>query len=220
MIIKEFSIPDLKLNYFVGINQIKLMDKKLDLNQIFDLIETLQKSYEGSIIQFFNEEYVLNQDHVFTACFYVQKAFLNNTNMSNKKNIEFFLYLATNRQISPSIKNFGLNEIKIKKKKYVCVCVISPKNNISEINNAIKNNLGGNAEKDITINDKSIEKFNKIKEYFKISENQLRVVLNSYSSADFNNFQIDGNLDILYVSMHDLICEKMALLSLEKIKVQ
>ncbi len=215
MIIKEFDIPDLKLNYFVGINQIKLMDKKYDLNQIFDLIESLQKSYEGSLVQFFNDKYVLNQDHVFTACYYVQKAFLNNSNISNKKNIEFFLYLATNRQINPSIKNFGLNEMH----NELNFCIISPKNNISEINNAIKNSLG-NAEKKITLNDKSIEKYNKIKEYFKISENQLRVVLNSYSSTNFNNSQIDGNLDNLYISMHDLICEKMALLSLEKIKVQ
>lgn len=217
MIIKKFNINDLKLNYFIGINQIKLIDKKFALNQIFDLIENMQTSYDGSIIQFFNDKYVLSQDHVFLACYYVQKAFLQNINISNKKNIELFLYLATKRQIKISIEAFGITENSLKTGK-LNFCIISPKNIIAELNIALLKHLGG-IEIKFTLNNKTIEKFNRIKNFFNISDNQIITILNSYGISNINNFQINENLNILFSSLDDLICEKMTILSLEKIKI-
>ncbi|MHA1254444.1 MAG: KEOPS complex subunit Cgi121 [Promethearchaeota archaeon] len=216
MDVKEFSITSLDLNYFVGLNQIKLNNKEFELNQLFELIEELQTSYRNSIIQFFSDKYIINQDHVFTACYYVQKVFLYNINISKKVNIELFLYLAANRQITPSIEAFGVSEINLEK-KLLSFCIISPNDNIAEINKTLIKNLEAE-EIYSTLNDKTIEKFNRIKNYFEINDNQIRSVLKSYGLGVKNIALMNGNLDNHLLALNDLIYEKMALLSLEKVK--
>ena len=217
MITKEYNIEDLKLNYFVAINQIKLTNKNFTLNQLFDLIENIQAPYKGSVLQFFNDKYVLNQDHIFTACYFVQKAFLHTINISKKKNLELFLYLSTKRQIKLGIESFGITEKELEKGE-LNYCIISPENNIDEINDILINNLGG-IEVDFTLDVKTEEKYNRIKNFFEISDNQIIAILNSYGLKAGNKLMFDQEIDDLYTSLHDLICEKMALLSLEKFKV-
>ena len=212
----KFSIPDLDLTYFVGLNQIKLKNKIFELNQLFELIEETQTSYMDSTIQFFNDKYIIDQDHVFTACYYVQKAFLYNINISNQPNIELFLYLATNRQITPSIEAFGVSEINLEIKA-LNFCMISPNDNITEINKTLIKKLGAN-EIFFDLNIKTHEKFNRIKSYFEITDNQIKSVLNSYGLRKKNITLTDENLDNYVVALKDLIYEKMALLSLEKVK--
>ncbi|GAF99195.1 unnamed protein product, partial [marine sediment metagenome] len=216
MDVKEFSITSLDLNYFVGLNQIKLNNKEFELNQLFKLIEELQTSYRNSIIQFFSDKYIINQDHVFTACYYVQKVFLYNINISKKVNIELFLYLAANRQITPSIEAFGVSEINLEK-KLLSFCIISPNDNIAEINKTLIKNLEAE-EIYSTLNDKTIEKFNRIKKYFEINDNQIISVLKSYGLVVKDTTLMNENLDNYYLALNDLIYEKMALLSLEKVK--
>ena len=216
MIIKKFSIPDLDLNYFVGLNQIKLNNKLFELNQLIELIEELQKSYRDSIIQFFNDKYIIDQGHVFTACYYVQKVFLYNINISNKANIELFLYLAANRQITPSIGAFGVSEIDLEK-KILSFCIISPNDNIAEINKTLIKNLEAD-EIFFALNDKTIEKYNQIKDYFEITDNQIISVLKSYGLRVKDITLMNGSLDNYFLALNDLIYEKMALLSLEKVK--
>lgn len=215
MIKKKISIPDLDLTFFLGLNQIKLNNKEFGLNHLFELIEELQTSYLNSIIQFFNDKYIINQDHVFTACYYVQKAFLHNINISKKANIEIFLYLAANRQITPSIEAFGVSEINLEK-MILSFCIISPNDNIAEINKTLIKNLEAE-EIYSTLNDKTIEKFNRIKNYFEINDNQIISVLKSYGLRA-NTTLMNGNINNYYLALNDLIYEKMALLSLEKVK--
>lgn len=216
MIEKKISIPDLDLNYFVGLNQIKLNNKQFELNQLLEVIEELQTSYMDSIIQFFNDKYIIDQGHVFTACYYVQKAFLYNINISNKANIELFLYLAANRQIKLSIEAFGVSDINLEKNT-LSFCIISPNENIIEINETLIKNLEAD-EVYFTLNEKTIEKFNRIKNYFEINDNQIISVLNSYGLKNKDITLMNGNLDNYFLSLNDLIYEKMALLSLEKVK--
>ncbi len=216
MIKRKFSIPDLDLTFFVGLNKIKLNNKDFGLSQLFELIEELQTSYLNSIIQFFNDKYIINQDHVFTACYYVQKALLHNINISKKPNIELFLYLAANRQITLSIEAFGVSEINIEK-KILSFCIISPNDNIAEINKTLIKNLEAE-EIYSTLSDKTIEKYNRIKNYFEINDNQIRSVLKSYGLRVKDIALINGSLDNQFLALNDLIYEKMALLSLEKVK--
>lgn len=216
MIIKKYSITSLDLNYFVGLNQIKLNNKQFELNQLIELIEELQTSYKDSIIQFFNDKYIINQGHVFTACYYVQKVFLYNINISKKANIELFLYLAANRQITPSIEAFGVSEINLEK-EILNFCIISPNDNITEINKTLIKTLEAE-EIYLTLNDKTIEKFNQIKNYFEINDNQIMSVLKSYGLRHEDITLMNGSLDNHFLALNDLIYEKMALLSLEKVK--
>ena len=126
MIVKDFNIKQMDLHYYVGINQIKIeLDQFLEaykilnveeaLNYLFKIIEELQNKHKDLIIQLVRETYVLNQDHIFVACYYLQKALFHDTLISNKKNIELLLYLSTHRQIGKGIKTFGVDARELKK---------------------------------------------------------------------------------------------------------
>ena len=212
MIVKNFDLSDLNLKYIVGINQIRIFDITLDF--ILNLMEKIQKNHRNSTLQFFSDKYILNQDHIFTACYYTQKAFSDKTNISKTKNIELFLYLTTKRQIKNAIEAFGIN---LKSDKKITYVIISNEKNLNNINEEVLQSLGPN-EIELTINDQSVKKFNQIKSYFEISDNQINSVLNSYGAKEFKNDPIANNLNNLFLAVYDLICEKMAFLSLEKIK--
>ncbi|MFX0106077.1 MAG: KEOPS complex subunit Cgi121 [Candidatus Hodarchaeota archaeon] len=222
MIIRDFNIAESNLKFFVGINQIKInFDKFLEedeldngetaLNRFFKLTEKIQNKNENLVIQFIKDRYILNQDHIFTACYYSQKAFQQKKNISNKKNIELLLYLATNRQINKSIEAVGIDYSDLVNNNLI-FCIISQRDNVNEINNELLKIL--NAEEiELTINNQSDAKLNAIKEFFEISKNQLIPVLRSYE-IKLKNSRI--NLNSISLALYDLICEKMALLSLEK----
>ena len=228
MIIKEFNISDLNLKYFIGINQIsidvaKLLDEhKLEnqtqvLDVIFDVIEKVQHTFEESTIQFFSNEYVLDQNHIFNASYYMIKAFIHNLNISNKKNIELLLYLATKRQIKIGIEAFGIKYLDVKKGKLL-YCIISHEKNIYEINEEILKILHAK-ETSFDLNHKSFDKFDSVKNFFEITDNQIITVLKSYAIRNINKEPTSYKLEDLYLALNDLICEKMTLLSLERIKI-
>lgn len=226
MIVRKFNIDELNLEYFVGINQIKMdFDKFLDfsktddeentLNQFLNFIEEIQNKNENSMIQFFKDKYILNQDHIFTACYYLQKAFLQKINISNKKNLELLLYLTANRQINKSIEVLGIDYSDLIKNNLI-FCIISPVDNLNSINNEVLRILSAE-EIELRINYQSHSKLNSIKEFFKISENQFLPILSSYGIKIKTS---EFSLNSMFSALYDLICEKMALLSLEKTKVE
>jgi tRNA threonylcarbamoyladenosine modification (KEOPS) complex Cgi121 subunit len=221
VIVREFKIEDLNLNFFVGINQIKINqdrfinfkendEKEKLLNQFFNIIEKVQNKYEHSVLQFIKDKYILNQNHIFTACYYLEKAFLYNVNISKTKNIELLLYLAANRQINKSMEGFGIDYSDLCESK-LTYCIISPKNNINNIGVEISNVLYANEEK-VTLNNQSNNKINLIKNYFNFSNDQINCVQKSYGINPNNS----ESLNSLALVIEDLICEKMALLYIEK----
>ncbi len=229
MIIKKFNIKEISLEYFVGISQIKfnfsqflqlftIDNEEEALKHLFQLTQELQNRNKGSMIQFIKDKYLLNENHLFTACYYMQKAFYYNTNISNKKNIEFLLYLSANRQISKGIETFGIN-FKDLRKGNLLFCIISQSNTISKINSEILSILKVN-EIERAINSLSNEKITVIKEYYGISDNQIFSILNSYGVKLVDNQISNIDLDSISLALYDLICEKMALLNLEKIKIR
>ena len=226
MIVKEFNLADLNLKYFVGINQIsfdlvklltknKIKNENDALDYIFDVIDHIQDSFQESTIQIFSNQYVLDQNHIFQASYFVELAFFNKLNISNKKNIEFLLYLATNRQIKISIEAFGIRHSDLERGE-LSYCIISHKNNLHEINDQILQNLFAK-DSEVKLNHKSFDKYQKIKKFFEITDNQIKVVLNSYGIKTNNKEFTNYTLNDLYLALNDLICEKMTLLSLEKI---
>jgi tRNA threonylcarbamoyladenosine modification (KEOPS) complex Cgi121 subunit len=222
--VKDFRFKEMGINYFVGISQIKfdeiqflktnnINNEETALEYLFDMIEELQNKNKDSIIQFVKDDYLLNQDHMFLACYYMQKAFLQKTSISHKKNIELLLYLSTHRQISKSIKAFGIDENDLKEGR-LTVCITSPFNNLEEVHNEILQILNA-TELELTINDIKIEKINKIIKNYNISNEQIESVLKSYGIQEINTQKSNINLEDLTLAIFDIICEKMALLSLE-----
>ena len=63
------------------------------------------------------------------------------------------------------------------------------------------------------------DKYKRVKNYFKISDNQISVVLKTYGLNLQTRTPSEEELVNLFKVLNDLICEKMTLLSLEKIKV-
>ncbi|MFX1276635.1 MAG: KEOPS complex subunit Cgi121 [Promethearchaeota archaeon] len=225
MIKKEMNIKDLNLRFYVGAGQVNinceeykisnnLKDDKTSLNHVFAELESLEQKFKDSTIQFIKGKYLINQDHLFTACYYVQKAFINQINISNTKNLELLLYLSTNRQIQNGITAFGIDDKELKSNK-LFYCIISPDNNLIEIKNNILKNFGG-LELESEIFQENLEKYNVIKEFFQINDNQVKVITNSYKGL---NNERNDDLKNKFNALYELVCEKMAILSLEKIKL-
>lgn len=201
-------------DYYVGINQIEINPDEVRINDLVKLIEIVQDLHKNTVLQFFNEKHILNIDHILHACYFVQKAFHINANISNKKNLEFFLYLAAKRQIKISLEDFGLNENNLRNKR-VSYCIITPKNNFNQIQMEISKHLNFK-ELDINFDDISEEKYKIIKDYFGFSDNQILVILKSYGIDESEIYAEQVNLQSLFKALNDLICEKMVLLSLDK----
>jgi len=203
-------------NYFIFIKSIGLNSSPFALEEFLKLTNQVQNKHPGSVIQFFNDEYVLNQEHIFNACYFMVKAYNLNRNISSNRNLELLLYLACSRQIKYGLKFFGLNDV-IFKKGELSYCVISTSREIDEIVKEM-DSIFNCFPIESNILRKSLTKFNNIKEFFEISESQLKVILNSYDlNVELSDIK-NVNLDFLYTALSELICEKMVLLSLEKVK--
>lgn len=227
MNIREFNIEDINLKFFVGIGQInfnltqflklnKINNEEEALTSLFNIIEEIQGKNENSMIQFIKDKYLLNKDHLFTACYFLQKAFYYNTNISNKKSIELLLYLSTNRQINKAIEAFGIDINDLRSGK-LTICIISQINTLKMVNSELLHILKAN-EIESTINTITIDKMKIIKQYYEISDNQIFSVLNSYGVKEINDQISKIDLDSISLALYDLLCERMSLLNLEKVK--
>ncbi|MFW9988848.1 MAG: KEOPS complex subunit Cgi121, partial [Candidatus Odinarchaeota archaeon] len=181
----------MNLNKFMETHRI--YDKKEALNQLMSIINEFQNENENSVIQIINDKYILNQDHIFIACYHFLKAFQLNSNISNKKNIEFLLYMAANRQINKSIEAFGINFSQLNSKNLI-LCIISPINNLKSISEKLLLAFSAK-ELELSINNQSITKFNIIKDFYGINNNQINTVLRSYG---FNIKQSESKLPVLF----------------------
>ncbi len=94
-------------------------------------------------------------------------------------------------------------------------CIISPINNIQAINAELLHTLKAN-EISLTVNIQSNEKFALIKDFFEVSANQITCILKSYG---INTNNSDYEINSKFLALYDTICEKMALLNLEKAKM-
>ncbi|MBY8990107.1 MAG: hypothetical protein KGD58_05090 [Candidatus Lokiarchaeota archaeon] len=227
MITREFYIKQLELRYFVAINQFnldlnhllernKITSEEKVLDHLFKTLQEIQDNNKESVIQIICDKFILNQDHIYIACYYMQKAFFRKTNISNTKNIELMLYLSTYRQISKAIETVGINSHDLKAGNII-ICIISPIDNTPKINEEILQILNAN-ETELTLNNMTSEKIKKIIENYNILDSQIKPVLNSYLNKEKSKNDVDNEVEILSSAVFDLICEKMALLNLEKIK--
>ena len=216
MNIKHFKNEDLSLEYFIGLASIRLESNDLRLNELLDIVDKVQFQYKNSTIQFFNPEKVLNVEHVYNACYFSEKAFKLKFNISSKKNLEYLLYLSGKRQIKNALEDFGLNDEIINKKSIECL-VISPINNIEKIIDILSINLHLAVENTSLLN-KSLKKLITVKDYFEVSDEQLFSVLKTRDVNVKEGNLLNADINELYSALNDLICEKMVLLSLEKIK--
>lgn len=226
MIKRELNIENLNLKYHIGIGRIKINykndlkfdnfnnDEKSSLDFFFSKLDLLEKKFMDSTIQIIKDEYLINEDHLFIACYHVIKAFIAKRNISNKKNLELLLYLSTNRQIKNGIKAFGIDSMELFENELI-YCIMTPKTNLFQIKENLLKEING-MEVDSELNYQDIGKYKNIMKYFQINEYQIDVIMNS--REDIQD-KLLINLKSKFEVLNELICEKMALLSLEKIKI-
>lgn len=211
----EISIKYLKEKY-------NLQDNDDLINLFLTLISKLERQYSPSTIQIFNSEFVISPEHIITAFYHTYKAFNNKINISNQKNIEFLLYLSTNRQISNALNFFGIKIEDIDQDSSINIgyFIASYENNVNLIKKRIIEKL--NAFEGISlITEKSLTKLQKIIDFFNISISQLEIYFHSHEKEFISdNFLENNNLNDLYNICLEIILEKMVLLSLEKVSIE
>lgn len=212
MIIQEFSFPEDQLHYFVGLGSISTTE--LELEDFFNLIELIQNKFKDMILQFFNKRLILNNNHIFYAIYHTIKSFHLKTNISNKQGIEILLYLAANRQIKRAIENFGIDKHQINQGS-IDFCIVSMNRNLEIIFSEILNQIKAK-ETILDLGRLSYKKYETIRKYFGINENQINTILKANGVILDNILPNENNIESLYLALEDLICEKMALLSLER----
>jgi tRNA threonylcarbamoyladenosine modification (KEOPS) complex Cgi121 subunit len=210
---KNFFFSEDDLRYSVIINTIKIQTHNLSLTKLFDILQTIQNEYPDSIIQFFNPCFLVNEDHLFYAIYYTQKAFKYQHNISQKPSIELLLYLSANRQIQKAINSFGITRHDLHEGA-LNYCVVAYKVNPSKINKELLQNFD-HKKTNVKYNEYSLEKYKRIKSFFKISDHQIETSLHSLGDNISPDSPRNESLEELFQALIYLIIEKMALLSLE-----
>jgi len=213
MIKQNFFFSEHDLSYTVIINTIELKEQKPSLDQLFDNLEELQNKYLNAIIQFFNPQYLVDDNHLFYATYFTLKAFKYEQNISQKPSIEFLLYLSANRQIKKAIDSFGITKHDINK-GILNYCITADENTALKINKQLLNNFTCLEKKNL-YNEKSKKKLFRLKAFFDLSDNQINTSLHSLGIKNTLDPSKAENLKILFQALSDLTVEKMALLSLE-----
>jgi tRNA threonylcarbamoyladenosine modification (KEOPS) complex Cgi121 subunit len=211
MNVKRFKLFDDDSIYYIAIGRIKVLSRDIDLKKLFLKLDSIQDKEGMLLFQFFCTDHVLDYQHVCNACFFTLKAIKEKTCISNKNNLEFLLYLSTNRQIDNAIQDFGIKPVHAEKEFFDFCIVGNDRNILKKVDDIFDEFLLQEVRSEL--NTKNVDKFNKVKDYFSIKDLQMASILHSY---DQNS---NENLDSLYLILNDLIREKMVLLSLEKAKM-
>jgi tRNA threonylcarbamoyladenosine modification (KEOPS) complex Cgi121 subunit len=215
MIQEDFDIKLYNMHYTVILSSLKFNDYP-SVEEIFDIINHLQEKFHNAIIQFFNSDLIINLQHIFYAIYFSQRAFSQEINISNKISIEFLLYLAANRQIKIAIDSFGiraehLNHVPI------YMCIVSEKTQCMQIFEDLLNHFDAEEIK-LEFPHFTSERIDKIKKFYNISEYQITSILSTLNSDHISNFKDIENVEIIQDALLGVVCEKMALLSLEGVK--
>ena len=202
------------LKIYIGITEVSLNIENISSNKLLSLSNYIDINYDNALLQFFNSKYILNSEHIYSACYFTYNAFLSHNNISKSKEIELLLFLSVNRQIKIAIRDFGLPDDTKKDINFI-LCLSSFQNNLDIIYTDLQDRINFQ-ELSFKLDDYSIERFNRIKNYFDISDNQIKVLLKSANLKINNNKINEVPLDYLYSALTDIIREKMVLLSIEK----
>lgn len=164
---------------------------KIDNTESF--LKAIRKDQQRAAVQFFNAELVATWQHLYFAVLNALLAFRNKRNISKKVEVEVMLYASAQRQIRKAILLVG-----VKRESADVAAVIIGENR--DVVNATLSSVSKHihSEPDATVLELSPSKEQQIRSAFRISENELKAVVNSVA---------------VHQALVDLVCERMALLS-------
>jgi tRNA threonylcarbamoyladenosine modification (KEOPS) complex Cgi121 subunit len=136
------------------------------------ILELNKSRFEGSSIQFFDAQYIGGVDHLYYAVLNALYSFEKGYNISRTLEMEALLYASGQNQISKAIKILGVK----KNSSKIALLIISNRKIYGEkVLNLIINSLESKPEDDVL--DISNDKIKKIKDFFNISNLEIKATL-------------------------------------------
>jgi len=178
MIIKEVNLPFIDSKKIVLIAGIRECTLNVKFDELVNKIRNLKN--RSTVVQFFNADFIAGWQHIFFSVINAYNSFDQKRNISNKIEAEILLYVSAQRQIKNAINLFGINTLT----RNICVVIIADtidkaKFLLNEIQTYTQGTLDDNI---IEIYNK--DKFERIKQVFNISLNELKAVKRSEEWAD------------------------------------
>ncbi|MFB0560475.1 MAG: KEOPS complex subunit Cgi121 [Candidatus Lokiarchaeia archaeon] len=168
MIIK--SIED--GHYFIAV--FGLETKGVEVYPLLDSIIELSKE-TGVTIQLFDTSLIATWEHLFFGALNALKAFIYGKNISNKLSVECLLYTSGQRQISIAVKNFG---VKPTTRKIGIILIGDAQDLLQEVYKKVLLITKG-VENDAILSINNKDKFDKIRNFFQITEIDLNTICDS-----------------------------------------
>ncbi|MHA1728929.1 MAG: KEOPS complex subunit Cgi121 [Promethearchaeota archaeon] len=198
----SFKINNLNQNYIS------------DPNKLFKKIDEIGKE-NHTFVQMYNDLLVLSEEHLHFAAYFAERSFLKGLNISNKKKLEYLLYVSQQRQINVAIDTVGF-KINHNKEIQKFVYTITGNNKTDIQNSLIKiSKLFMSEEKNEDWSLPTRKKMDIIIKGYNISDFE---ILNSLMCSGYpQNISIDRlQEDELKSAILRCLIERMVLLSIEK----
>ncbi len=158
--------------YFIAV--FGLETKGVEVSSLLESVIELSKE-TGVTIQLFDSSLIATWEHLFFGALNALKAFIYGKNISNKLSVECLLYTSGQRQISIAVQNFG---VKPATKKIGIILIDDAKDLLQEVHKKILLITKG-VENDAVLSINNKDKFDKIRNFFQITEIELKTICGS-----------------------------------------
>jgi len=143
--------------------------RNVRVKDVNDFFQAVKAKTENVCVQFFDASLVAGWEHLFFAALNALNAFKGKVNISNSLAIETLLYASAQRQIKEAVKLMG---IKTTTDRVVVLVLAENQQQTSAILNGVSKLLKG--ERDDSVVELTDDKIDGLKEFFKISENEVK----------------------------------------------
>jgi len=143
--------------------------KNVRIKDVDEFFHAVKAETENACVQFFDASLVAGWEHLFFAALNALNAFKGKVNISNSLAIETLLYASAQRQIKEAVKLMG---IKTTTDRVVVLVLAENQQQTSAVLNKVSKLLKG--ERDDSVVELTDDKIDGLKEFFKISENEVK----------------------------------------------
>ncbi len=160
-------------NHFIVVSGLETTG--IETSSLINNINQLSKE-TGVTIQLFDSSLIATWEHLFFSALNALKAFSYGKNISNSLSVECLLYASGQRQISVAVKNLGVHS---DTKEIGIILIGDDQNLLHEVYTKVLLITNG-SENDEVLLINNPDKFDKIRNFFQITEIELKTICGSY----------------------------------------
>jgi len=180
-------------NKYIGVTGFR----NVEIEDTKSFLDRIREKTEDASVQFFSANLIAGHEHLYFAVLNALKAFESNLNISNSLAVEALLYASAQRQIKKAVELLG---IKAESSEIALLVIAETEDKVCETLEELSKFIPGVHDNNVI--ELSDEKFGKIKEFFGISELELKAKLEK------KGFEKEALIN--------LVIEHMALLAIER----